>query len=107
MSQRQRHEVEIDAEDDQAKERQGANPSSPNWTTDRDPGAMRPVRAPSPGPHTVCMNGIGNVLHDLLAEIVVIERKLILDLVMDAAGDADAAGLRQSLQPRRHIDSVA
>jgi hypothetical protein len=32
---------------------------------------------------------------------------LFLTCSLDAAGDADAAWLRQSLQPRRHIDAIA
>jgi len=51
--------------------------------------------------------GVSDVFYDLVAEIVARERKLILDLLIDGAGDANAAWIRQALQPRRHVDAVA
>jgi hypothetical protein len=51
--------------------------------------------------------GVDDVLHRPLTEVVAIKRKLILDLLVNAAGDADAVRLCQPLQARRNIHAVA
>jgi hypothetical protein len=38
-------------------------------------------------------HGVGDVLYDLVAEIIAIEGELVLDLLIHAVGDADAAGI--------------
>ncbi len=53
------------------------------------------------------MHGMADVLHRLLAAVGEGERQLVADLVMDGAGDGDAARLGQRLEPRRDIDTVA
>ena len=49
--------------------------------------------------------GVDDVLHRPLTEIVAIKRKLVLDLLVNAAGDADAVRLCQPLQARRNMNS--
>src|SRR5258706_453863 len=48
-----------------------------------------------------------DVLHLLLPEIVENHRELVADLIADRPRNAQAAGLRQGFQPRRHVDAVA
>src|SRR5216684_3536969 len=50
---------------------------------------------------------VGDVFNRLLAEILVVQCELVLDLVMDGARDADAAGLRETLEARGDVDAVA
>jgi hypothetical protein len=68
---------------------------------------LRSKESADPGSHPQCAHGLGDVLHRLVAEIVPGKRKLVSDLLVDAAGDADTARLRQPLQPRRYIDAIA
>ena len=50
---------------------------------------------------------MGDVLDLTLAEVLIREVDLVADLVVNATRDADAAGLRDGLQPGRDIHSVA
>jgi hypothetical protein len=54
------------------------------------------------GPHR-----LWNILEIHVAERLERQRQLVAYLVVDAAGDADAAGLRRRLQPRGEVDAVA
>ena len=50
---------------------------------------------------------IGDVLDLSLAQVFVSQGQLVLHLVVDLGGDADAARLGQALQARRHVHAVA
>ena len=47
------------------------------------------------------LHGQGDVLDRLVAQVVEADRQLVAHLVVHWARDADAAGLRQRLEPRR------
>jgi hypothetical protein len=49
---------------------------------------------------------LGDVLDLLLAQILVAQRELVLDMFMNGARDADAAGVGEALQPRRDVDPI-
>ena len=59
------------------------------------------------GPQRIDPHRPGDVLDALLAHVLERVRQPVADLVAHRAGDADAAGLGQRLQPRRDIDAVA
>src|SRR5216683_1747448 len=48
-----------------------------------------------------------NVLHFLLASILVAQRELVSYLLIDSTGDADAAGVGETLEARGDVDPVA
>ena len=48
-----------------------------------------------------------DVLDRLFAEVLVAERELVPNLFVNGPRDADAAGVGETFQPRRDIDSVA
>src|SRR5216683_1167263 len=48
-----------------------------------------------------------NVLHFLLASILVAQRELVSYLLIDSTGDADAAGVGEALEARGDVDAVA
>src|SRR6266851_5603369 len=48
-----------------------------------------------------------NVLHFLLASILVAQRELVSYLLIDSTGDADAARVGEALQPCRDVDAIA
>jgi hypothetical protein len=50
---------------------------------------------------------LGNVLHELRADIGEFERQLPAHLIVYCAGNTDSAGFGQSLKPRRGIDAIA
>src|ERR1700730_3259976 len=53
------------------------------------------------------MHRVRNVLHGLLASVPKGERHLIAHLLIGRAGDADATGLRNPLQPCGYVHAVA
>jgi len=52
-------------------------------------------------------NRLADVLEKLLTEWLELQRQLVLNLVVDTAGDADPAGLGDRLDPRGDVDAVA
>jgi hypothetical protein len=61
----------------------------------------------SDNPATEDADRLRDVLHALLAEILEAVGELAPDMVVDAARDADAAGLGQPLETHGNIDAVA
>src|SRR6185437_1860805 len=59
------------------------------------------------GQNAVDADRIGDVLDPLIAERLIAADQLVLDLLVDAAGDIDRAWLGEILQPRRDVDAVA
>ena len=59
------------------------------------------------GKHAIDANRIGNVLDLAIAERLVSANQLVLDLLVDAAGNVDFASLSYALESRRNIDAVA
>src|SRR6202022_1945882 len=53
------------------------------------------------------MHRVRNILHGLLASVPKGERHLIAHLLIGRAGDADATGLRNPLQPCGYVHAVA
>ena len=53
------------------------------------------------------LHRLGDVLQLLPAAVGEIQIELVADQAVDLAGDADAARLRQALEPGRHVDAVA
>src|SRR5713101_6903691 len=53
------------------------------------------------------MHRLNNVLDLLCSEVLVAERQLALDLIVHDAGDADAAGVGETLQSRGDVDAIA
>src|SRR5439155_10471806 len=51
-------------------------------------------------------DGLPDVLDDVLAERLVRERELVLDLVVDGPGDRDAPRLGEAFDARRHGHAV-
>ena len=49
---------------------------------------------------------LGDVLDRLLTLILVVQRQLVLDLIVDRAGDADPTGNREAFQPRGDVDPI-
>src|SRR6266851_2032323 len=49
----------------------------------------------------------GNVLHFLLASILVAQRELVSYLLIDSTGDADATGVGETLEAGGDVDPVA
>src|SRR6185312_4859475 len=70
----------------------------------RPPRALHALHA---GLHAVDADRPVDVLVALLAHLVEAEVELARDLVVDARGDADAAGLGDALQARRDVHAVA
>src|SRR5215213_7760312 len=64
-----------------------------------------PEGCPTQG-HPIAHHGSRDVPDLLLAEIVEPDRQFVVDLIVDRAGDQDAAGFRQLLEPRRDVDAV-
>ncbi len=56
--------------------------------------------------NAVHAHGPGDILDDLLAERLVLEGKLVLDLIVGRTGHADPTGLGQALHPGRDIHPV-
>ena len=79
--------------------------------SDRRPSAPPPRHAASEGgavrAQPIDPDGLRDVLDRLLAQEVGAERQLALDLVVDAAGNVDAAGLGQRLQAGGDVDAIA
>jgi hypothetical protein len=92
-------------ESQQGAER-GQIPARHSPARSRTPGGRRRLRHPVER-DAPDLDRLGNVLDPVRAHRLERERELRLHLVVDVAGDADAAGLRQTLQARRHIDPVA
>ena len=70
----------------------------------RHPAASRrakPIRGHGIGPHRA-----GYILEALLAQIGELDRYLASDLIVGRRRDADAAGFRDALKPRRDVDAV-
>src|SRR5690348_3956074 len=53
------------------------------------------------------MDGASDVLDTMLTQIGEADRKLLADMLADCGADADFTGLRQSLEARRDIHSIA
>ena len=79
--------------------------------SDRRPGAPPPRDGASEGgavrAQPIDPDGLRDVLDRLLAQEVGAERQLAPDLVVNAAGDVDAAGLGQRLQAGGDVDAIA
>src|SRR6185437_8676603 len=67
----------------------------------------RPPHRARVGQNAIDADRIGDVLDPLIAERLVAADQLVLDLLVDAAGDIDGARLGEALQPRRDVDAVA
>jgi hypothetical protein len=67
-----------------------------SWRGDALPSSKHP-------PH---VHRTRDVLDCLLAAVLVTQRKLVLYLFVDCARDANAAGVGETLQPRRDIDTI-
>ncbi len=66
------------------------------------------VDAASPAQdQSVDADGLRYILDALLAEIFEFERQLFHDVIVNAAGDANTAGIRQPFQTRRDIHPIA
>ena len=50
---------------------------------------------------------LGDVLDCLLTLIVVVQRKFVLDMIVDRARDADTTGNREAFQSRGDVDPIA
>src|SRR6266849_9135667 len=50
---------------------------------------------------------LSDVLNRLLAEVLVAQSELVLDLVMDGARDADAARVGKTFEARGDVDAIA
>src|SRR5262245_2032636 len=57
--------------------------------------------------YPICPHRISYVLDHLIAELVDIERELVLDLLVDTGGYANAARVGQYLQPGGNVYTVA
>ena len=53
------------------------------------------------------MDGSGDVLHAVFAQIGKTDRKLLGDMLANGGADADPAGLGKGFEPRRNVDAVA
>ena len=53
------------------------------------------------------MDGSGDVLHGVFAQIGKTDRKLLGDMLANGGADADPAGLGKGFEPRRNVDAVA
>jgi hypothetical protein len=50
---------------------------------------------------------LSDVLNRLLAKIFAVQCELVLDLIVDCMGDADAAGVGETLEAGGDVDAVA
>jgi hypothetical protein len=73
----------------------------------RDCRGSRPWPRAGAGQHAISHDRLGDVLDPVLAHRLEAEVELCLDLIIDVAGDADAAGLGEALEARRDVDAVA
>ena len=89
-------------DDRKPDQRQHAAAPVPAWYPTCCPRRCGPIQQHAPHVHRM-----RDVLDRLFAEVLVAERELVPNLFVNGPRDADAAGVGETFQPRRDIDSVA
>src|SRR5690349_4142985 len=59
------------------------------------------------GQHPVDADGVGDVLDLAFAERLIAANQLVLDLLVDAAGDVEVSRIGNSFEPRRNVNAIA